>query len=96
MKEKYVKLQFNKSLVAVSGYPFGKKTFNEQMSDFKKLTGKVIIGFPETIDQVTSSFWQGFFEHWMETEGKATIIECVRIEPEKFNTQLINETRYWG
>lgn len=57
----YIKLEFDKTITRLAGFPYGEAIYNEQVKnrvDFSKL---VTIEFPEQIVKIASSFVQGFF-----------------------------------
>ena len=78
--ENRFELVFGKAETSLAGYPFGEKTFTEQVSaqiDYEK---HVTIVFPENIKMVASSFIQGFFDEIIKHIGFKSIDEKVTIE----------------
>ena len=74
-----VNLKFDKSLVALAGNPYGKSIFVNQVKGKYDLEDGIVICFPENIEKVASSFVQGFFSEWLNSEGLNEIREKVTI-----------------
>lgn len=72
-------LNFDKTLVALAGNPFGQNIFNEQV--LKKINDDddVVIEFPPQIIRIASSFVQGFMNYWMNKYGIQEILKKVTI-----------------
>ena len=61
LKESQILLKFeDKSIIKISGFPFGMKIYNEQTKGKIDFDNRNIINFPAHIDYVGSSFIQGF------------------------------------
>lgn len=74
------KLTFSKSDTSVAGYPFGMKTFNEQVENKIDYSREITIVFPDNIKMVASSFIQGFFETIVQNIGLRGVEERVKIQ----------------
>ena len=87
-----VELQFDKTLIALAGFPFGQVTFQTQVKDCIDLDREVTIKFPDNIIRVASSFVQGFFDEWQNAYGVDAIRERVIISSvnEKINDQVFS------
>lgn len=82
-----INLQFNNSLVALSGRDYGIKTFESQVKGelVKHQDEKITVVFPTYIRKVASSFVQGFFDELLKTKGIDSIRENILIETSKPN-----------
>jgi len=90
-----ISLSFDKTAIAVAGFPFGVKIFNEQVKGIITSNTSVTIVFPSNIIKVSSSFWQGFFKKWIEDFGLHYIRCNVRITPDKLNERMNEDMPYW-
>lgn len=73
--EKKIELKFNKTMVALAGFPFGQETFKTQVEiSVTNPCESVEIHFPDSIIRIASSFVQGFFDSWLNEYG----IEIIR------------------
>ena len=82
--ENRFELIIGKAETSLVGYPFGEKTFKEQVSaqiDYEK---HITIVFPENIKMVASSFIQGFFDEIIKHIGFKGIDEKVTIKIKKY------------
>lgn len=77
---KTVILKFSKTLVALAGNPFGKRTYIDQVKGKLDLSDTAVIIFPDNIEKVASSFVQGFFDEWLNTIGLDKIKSKVTIQ----------------
>ena len=57
-----ITLSFDKSLTKLAGNPFGRSTYNNQAKSLIDFEQQIHIIFPDQIDNIASSFVQGFFE----------------------------------
>ncbi|MCI6429373.1 MAG: hypothetical protein MSA72_00550 [Lachnospiraceae bacterium] len=73
-------LKFNKADTSVAGYPFGEKTFKEQVEGKIDYTQDITIIFPDNIKMVASSFIQGFFASIIQNIGLRGVEEFVTIK----------------
>lgn len=74
-----VELSFDKTLVSLAGYKYGKETYEQQVKG-RVLEEEVIeIIFPDNITRAASSFVQGFFSEWMEKYTLEEIPEKIHI-----------------
>lgn len=90
-----IRLAFDKSSIAVAGFPFGVKVFQDQVKRDVTPTEPINIVFPDNILKVSSSFWQGFFKQWVELFGLQSIRNHVTVIPEKLNQKLHSDMPYW-
>jgi len=74
-----IDLEFDRTLVALAGFPFGQATFQNQVKEKANLKDSVIIKFPNNITRIASSFVQGFFDEWLNNYGADAIIKYVQI-----------------
>lgn len=75
-----IKLQFNESLTKLAGNPFGRDVFNQQVKniiDYDKNEIEIIL--PEQIDNIASSFIQGFFNEIVNEIGIKGIQEKITV-----------------
>lgn len=76
-----IKLEFDKTTSRLSGNPFGKKVYSEQVEkQYKDYTEQLILVFPDHIKNVASSFVQGFFTLLVAEIGYEGINEMVTIK----------------
>lgn len=79
--ETKIDLNFDRSLVALAGNRFGKKTYEKQVRGKLDISsGKIIIHFPDNIEKVASSFVQGFFTEWLTLYGLDAVRDRIIIE----------------
>lgn len=62
-------LEFEKTLVGLAGYPFGKATFEKFGKGKVDENQAIRVVIPERIERVASSFVQGFFSEWIDEYG---------------------------
>lgn len=76
-----IKLEFDKTTSRLSGNPFGKKVYSEQVEKYyKDYSEQLILVFPDHITKVASSFSQGFFTLLVAEIGYEGINEKVTIK----------------
>lgn len=88
---KTIKLDFEKSVTRLAGFPFGKATYKNQVKDFIELDGTTIeLVFPTQIEKVASSFVQGFFEELINSIGYDEIekIFVIKASSEKLEKSI--------
>lgn len=73
------KLEFNNTLTNLTGNTFGRNTFEKQVAKNIDFSKKIIIIFPDLIDNIGTSFIQGFFEKFVESIGVSGIEKNVDI-----------------
>lgn len=88
-----INLVFNKCDIYLGGTPYGRRIYNEQVK--KRINfddDKIVIVFPEQVQQLTSSFIQGFFYEIKAKLGLEGIEKKVFIENsgENFKKDIIN------
>lgn len=88
----YFKLNFDKTVTRLAGYPYGESVFKEQIAgrvDYSDLPIK--IEFPDNIIRSGSSFTQGFFKVFISKFGYNCIGNEVQIITK--NQSLINSIK---
>lgn len=75
-----VKLNFDGTITGLAGNPYGKRIYNEQVKDKIDLSYPVVIEFPNQIEEVASSFSQGFFAELINEWGLTKVIDNVSIK----------------
>lgn len=76
MKE--VDLKFEKTITKLAGNQFGRVTYENQVKDYNYVD-KLKIIFPKEIDNIASSFIQGFFSNLVKNIGITGIEKQVEI-----------------
>lgn len=75
-----IKLEFDKAITSLAGYPYGKSVYDEQCKDKINFDDKeIIIEFPDNIERIASSFTQGFFNEILKNIGLSGIEQKVKI-----------------
>ncbi|MBR1531973.1 MAG: hypothetical protein IJ643_07955 [Eubacterium sp.] len=75
-----IELEFNKSLTKLAGNPFGQDVYNQQVKDIINYESECIeIVLPERVDNIASSFIQGFFKSMVDEIGIKGIIDKITI-----------------
>lgn len=77
---KSVKLSFDNSLSSLCGYPFGQKTYKDQVASFFDESDVLEIVIPSTIDSVSMSFAQGFISDIAEKYGISNVEKYIVIK----------------
>ena len=77
-------LRFDKMIVGLAGYDYGKTVYEEQVSN-----KKIIIVFPDQIQRIASSFIQGFFDEIVKRIGIAGIEKQIEIKSKKKDMKQI-------
>lgn len=67
--EKVIRLEFDKTVTRLAGYPYGKQVYETQVGNTIDFTQGVQIEFPEQIVSIASSFVQGFFDEIVKKVG---------------------------
>ena len=66
----HIKLKFqDKSIIILSGRPFGEEVFNEQIAPKIKDEKEIVLEFPPQIKSFSSSFPNGFLSSGVEELG---------------------------
>ena len=73
-------LRFDKMIVGLAGYDYGKTVYEEQVSNKIDFSKKIIIVFPDQIQRIASSFIQGFFDEIVKRIGIAGIEKQIEIK----------------
>lgn len=84
---KEIKMNFKKTYISLSGNPYGQQIYNEQVKKFSDKNDKIILIFPEQIENIASSFFQGLFKEELEKIGKNAVIKKYELV---FENQLIS------
>ena len=79
MSNNHVKLEFDKTITRLAGFPYGEAVYNEQIKGCVDLSKPVTIEFPEQIIKIASSFVQGFFKEIIQEVGVEEIGKSVQI-----------------
>ena len=80
-----IKLVFDKMITSLAGNRFGRETFKEQVKEKLDLAGQNFISIPTEIEDIASSFIQGFYSEISEQVGR---------EKALFNMVLKSENEY--
>lgn len=92
MNKNYFKLNFDKTITRLAGYPYGELVFREQIGDnIDYSCTPIIIEFPDNIIKSASSFTQGFFKEIISKYGYDFIDDKVKIVTK--NQSLINSIK---
>lgn len=73
-------LNFDKLITNLAGNRFGRKTYADQVKAYIKAEEKNYIILPERIEDIASSFIQGFYSEISENYGKEKALELVEIK----------------
>lgn len=78
--DKVIELKFKNSLNKLAGNKFGERVYNEQVKEKVDFKDKVVIVFPEIIEDIAISFVQGFTKEILEKIPKNEFFEyfCLR------------------
>lgn len=79
MKNNVFNLKFDNTLTTLTGNTFGRKTFEKQVAGNVNYNEKILIIFPEYIEDIGTSFIQGFFETFVKHIGISGIENNVDI-----------------
>ena len=76
-----IRLEFDdKTIIALAGYDYGKKIFNEQVGEQVDIDQGINLIFPDQIQKLASSFVQGFFSTWVKRDGFQKVLEKVHVQ----------------
>ena len=79
-KEKIISLNFkDKTITGLAGFPYGKEIYEEQVKNIFDENTKNVIIFPEQIERVAISFFQGFTKEMIEKYGKDNMLNKIEI-----------------
>lgn len=78
--ENRIDLKFDKLVRDLTGNPFGRKVFNEQVKPSLKNDVLNVIVIPEEINDVGSSFVQGIYFALSEKYGKEKALNIMQID----------------
>ena len=89
MKQK-IELEFSKSLTKLAGNSFGQDVFNQQVKEkINYNSDSVELVLPDRIDNIASSFIQGFFKGIVDEIGIKGIIDKITITSSIINLKEI-------
>lgn len=77
---KIIKLECDKTISMLAGFNSGKIMYEKQVKGKVDFNDKITIVFPDHIDNIASSFVQGFFDEFMDKIGIDGIEEKISIE----------------
>ncbi len=69
MDKKIFKLQFDPSITRLAGNPYGKEVYDKQLKGKIDFNNVSVIVFPKEIENIASSFVQGFFADIVDNLG---------------------------
>lgn len=75
-----VSLKFTKTTSRLAGNPYGRQVYDEQVKAYFNPKGRMKIIFPDNIQDVASSFVQGFFKEIIQEIGKKAVFEQIEIQ----------------
>ncbi len=79
--KKEIKLFFkDKTITGLAGFPYGQEIYDEQVKNVFEVEKKNIIIFPEQIERVAISFFQGFTKELLEAYGKEKMLNMIEIK----------------
>lgn len=85
---KVIELNFKSSLNKLAGNKFGERIYNEQIKEKVDFKNKVVIVFPDIIDDIAISFVQGFTKEILEKIPKSEFFEYFSL---KGNPKVIDK-----
>ncbi len=90
--ENVIKLDIKKNITKLAGYSLGKDIYDTQVKGNIDFSQDITIEFPENIQDIASSFIQGFFYEFIEKIGIKGIQDCVEIisSKEDMKEEIIN------
>ena len=80
MKTNSYKLNFASSVTRLAGNPYGREVYDKQLKGKIDFNTDSVIIFPKEIENVASSFVQGFFNEIVDTIGFDGIQTKIKIE----------------
>lgn len=86
MENNIVQLSFNKTLTNLVGNRFGRATYSEQVKDRFDESKINIAVIPDRIEDVATSFVQGFYSSLSEDKGKEYALKMLRLETDNPGT----------
>ncbi len=75
-----IELEFPKTISTLAGNPYGKEVYEKQVKDKFRLDVVNIICFPNNIDDLATSFIQGFFAEIVKITGHDNFYSAVKIQ----------------
>ena len=77
---KIIELECDKTITMLAGFNSGKIMYENQVKGKVNFNDKITIVFPEHINNVASSFVQGFFDEFMDKIGIVGIEKNISIK----------------
>jgi hypothetical protein len=77
-----IRLVFKGTVTNLAGNRFGNEVFLEQVQGKIDEKNKNVVIFPETIEDIASSFIEGFYKYLAEKYGKEKAIEIMKLKAE--------------
>lgn len=74
-----VDLVFDNTLIGLAGFEYGEEEFDKQVRGKIDLNGVIVLKFPDNIEQIASSFIQGFFKEIIKVKGLRGVEEQVKV-----------------
>ena len=75
-----IELEFPKTISTLAGNPYGNEVYEKQVKDKFRLDVVNIICFPNNIDDLATSFIQGFFAEIVKITGHDNFYSAVKIQ----------------
>lgn len=82
MEMKRIELTFDKMINNLAGNRFGREIYQSQVKAKMISDGKNMIFLPVQIEDIASSFIQGFYSELSETYGKEQALEIMELQSE--------------
>lgn len=80
MESNRIQLEFSKTMANLVGDRFGRTTFGSQVKDKFDETKINVAVIPDRIEDVATSFIQGFYSSLSENKGKEYALKRLRLE----------------
>jgi len=80
METKTFKLSFDSSVTRLAGNPYGREVYDKQLKGKIDFDAVSVIIFPKEIENVASSFVQGFFYEIVDNIGFGELHTKIKIE----------------
>jgi len=89
METNLVKLNFQKDVTRLAGFPYGESVYEEQVKDNIDYSTPITLVFPNHIERIASSFVQGFFSEIIRIIGYKDVDERVVV---KTGSQVLTDS----
>lgn len=80
MESKVIELEFDKLSTSLAGNPYGESVFEDQVKNKIDYNTRTEIVFPDQIEDIATSFIQGFFREIIEKIGIAGFEEKIIVK----------------